>query len=158
MSPIGRCRPSAPASPACREGAEPPLDEVYKAADNALYEAKRARGSEPKACSVATIDLDGSGVGDGEMKFLPGSWKRPGRFGRSGVGPIGLDFEPDRLHLTQLEARGESFRLLDARSVTHDIELDSLLESKSELRRLVVDPIRRGAFRGRRIVTEGPFP
>jgi Tfp pilus assembly PilM family ATPase len=72
------------------------------------------------------------------------------------TGPIGLDFEVGRLHLAQLEIRRDSYHLRAARSLRHDVDLETLLDSRSELRRLVVDTLRRGEFKGRRIVTAAP--
>ncbi len=75
------------------------------------------------------------------------------RRSRRRIGPIGIDFDSDCIHLAQLEARNGEVRVRAAATVKYDGDLDALLSERQVLRRLFADPLRRGGFRGRRVVT-----
>lgn len=69
---------------------------------------------------------------------------------------IGVDFDADRIHWVQVDRVGDSVRLRAACSLTHGTDLDGLLASKIDLKRLVGEMQSRGRFKGRRIVTQTP--
>ncbi len=79
---------------------------------------------------------------------------RLGWFGQST--PIGVVFDSNRIHWVQLDRIRDSVRLRDACSVKYAGDLESLLSSKADLKDLVCKVLRRGHFRGQRIVTHAP--
>ncbi len=83
---------------------------------------------------------------------IPGWWGlRSG-----GSTPIGVDFDRDRVHWVQLDRIKDSLTLRDACSIAHGGDLEALLYSKEDLKPLVREVLRKGHFRGRRIVTQAP--
>lgn len=86
----------------------------------------------------------------------------PSRFfdrsrGPSGrCGAIGVDFTGERIAFVQVSEAGSSFRLRDARSVDCGASQDEFLSSKSDMRRVFQEVLRRGHFSGKRIVTHAP--
>ncbi len=79
---------------------------------------------------------------------------RPARPGRRSW--IGVDFDAERVHLVQVERAGGGLRLREACSVPHGGDLDALLASGPELKRLFSSVLRGSRFKGRHVVTTPP--
>ncbi len=84
---------------------------------------------------------------------MPRRWPAFGSRIPRDVGPIGIDFQEDRVYGVQVERRTGAFEQRELRSVRSGLPPEALVGSSKDLRRVLGELFRRSRFKGRRVVT-----